>query len=208
MNLYLTILFLKQIKEFDQKYTNAIFSERKKFQYRQGSLAVELLVFQTFICYTSCMDKQKYIDTHPGYVELSVPEYSLHKLRLLTPDIAYAKESLDWVSDNEVGKYVGADFSDVSLEGEKDRLKEILGNIDGYNWIIECDGTVIGNINISDIKDTSNEFGVKAGCLNYIIGEKNMWGKGITSALVKVVLLWAFSKNGYEIIKSRVVPQK
>lgn len=153
------------------------------------------------------MDKQKYIDTHPGYVEISVPEYSLHKLRLLTPDIAYAKESLDWVSDNEVGKYVGADFSDVSLEGEKDRLKEILGNIDGYNWIIECDGTVIGNINISDIKDTSNEFGVKAGCLNYIIGEKNMWGKGITSALVKVVLLWAFSKNGYEIIKSRVVPQ-
>jgi ribosomal-protein-alanine N-acetyltransferase len=153
------------------------------------------------------MDKRKYIDTHPGYEELSVPEYSLHKLRLITPDIVFAKQSLDWVSDNEVGQYVGADFSEVSLEGERDRLKEILEDTDGYNWLIECDGKVIGNINISDIKDTSEEFAVKAGSLNYIIGEKSMWGKGITSALVKVILQWAFVKNNYAIIKSRVVPQ-
>lgn len=153
------------------------------------------------------MDKQTYFSSHPGFEELGVPDYTFHKLRLITPDVAYAPESLNWVSDKEVGQYVGADFSEVSLDGEKERLNEIMDNTDGYNWLIECNGKVIGNCNISDIKETSEEFGVKAGSLNYIIGEKNFWGKGITSAVVNVILQWAFDRNGYEVIKSRVIPQ-
>lgn len=153
------------------------------------------------------MDKHTYFSTHPGFEELDVPSYSLHKLRLITPDIAYASESLDWVSDKEVGQYVGADFSHVTLEGERKRLQEIIENTDGYNWLIECDGKVIGNCNLSDIKETSDEFRVKAGSLNYIIGKKSLWGKGITSAAVNSILQWAFDRNGYEVIKSRVVPQ-
>jgi ribosomal-protein-alanine N-acetyltransferase len=153
------------------------------------------------------MDKQQYLSTHPGFDELDVPDYTLHKLRLITPDVRYAPESLDWVSDKEVGKYMGADFSDVSLQGEKDRLMKIIENKDAYNWIIECDKKAIGNININEISETSKEFEVKAGMLNYLIGNKNLWGKGITTALVRIVLDWAFKKANFEVIKSRAVPQ-
>lgn len=153
------------------------------------------------------MDKQHYLFTHPGYKEINIPEYKDHSLRLIVPTIAYAKESLDWVSDKEVGQYVGADFSHVSLDGEKERLEEIINNTDGYNWLIEFDGKVIGNVNISSLEETTKEFGVKAGSLNFIIGDKKLWGKGITTLAVKHILAWAFERNSFKIIKSRVIPQ-
>lgn len=153
------------------------------------------------------MDKQTYFSTHPGYEEIEVPEYKDHPLRLITPDEVHAKESLAWVQDREVGKYMGADFSNVSLEGETERLKEIMANQDGYNWLIEYDETVIGNININEIKATSEEFGVKAGSLNYILGVRELWGNGIVSSATNAVLDWAFEKNDFKVIKSRVVPQ-
>ncbi|HZE87361.1 MAG TPA: GNAT family N-acetyltransferase [Methylomirabilota bacterium] len=152
------------------------------------------------------MDKHLYFSSHLGYEELVVQGYIQRIIKLVTPEIKYAQDSLNWVRDKEVGQYTGADFSNVFLEGEKQRLTEITENKDGYNWIIECDGQAIGNVNISDIEKTSQEFGKKAGSLNYIIGVKELWNKGITSAVVKKVLEWAF-KNSFEIIKSRVIPQ-
>ncbi len=148
-----------------------------------------------------------YEEIHAFYKELEIPEYTLHKLKLITPDIRYAKESLDWVSDIEVGRYMGADFSDVSFQGEEERIKEVINNSDAYHWIIECDGQAIGNINISEVKDASKEFNVKSGKLNYLLGDKDLWGKGITTAIVTKVLDWAFNIADFEVIKSRVVPQ-
>lgn len=150
---------------------------------------------------------QTYQQSHPFYKELDVPEYSLHKLKLVTPDIKYAKESLDWVSDKKVGKYMGTDFSDVSLDGEEQRLKEIINNPDAYHWMIEVDGKAVGNINLNEVEKTTKEFGVKAGKLNYLLGNSALWGKGITTVIVTKILDWAFSKADFEIIKSRVVPQ-
>ncbi len=153
------------------------------------------------------MDKQKYLLSHPNYKELEIPEYTAHRLKLMTPSIGYAKASLAWVSDKEVGQYMGTDFSNISLEGEEKRLEEIVKNVDAYNWIIECDGKAIGNVNISDIGQASDEFGLKSGKLNYIIGYKNLWGKGIATVVAKTVLKWAFTKSGFEVVKTRVVPQ-
>jgi len=153
------------------------------------------------------MNYSSYQLTHPDFTELEIPEYTAYKLRLVTPDIKYAKKSLDWVSDKEVGKYMGADFSRVSLTGEEERLKEILNNTDAFNWIIECDGEAVGNINLSEIRESSEEFGFRAGKLNYLIGDKKLWGKGITSAAVGKVLNWAFDIAKFEVIKSRVLPQ-
>ena len=152
------------------------------------------------------MTKQNYISSHPGYEELRVSDYLTHRLFLVTPDVNYAKNSLVWISDKLVGRYMGADFSVASLEGEKKRLADLINDKDSFNWIIECDGKPIGNISISDIKKTSDEFGEKAGSLNYIIGARELWGKGITSSAAKSILEWAF-KNGFKIVKSRVIPQ-
>lgn len=150
---------------------------------------------------------QTYQDSHPFYKELEVPEYPLHKLKLVTPDIKYAKESLEWVSNKDVGKYMGTDFSNVSLVGEEQRLKEIINNLDAFNWIIEVNENAAGNINLNEIENTSKEFGFKTGKLNYLLGHKELWGKGITTAAVKKILEWAFNTAGFEIIKSRVVLQ-
>jgi RimJ/RimL family protein N-acetyltransferase len=150
---------------------------------------------------------QTYQELHPMYKELEIPEYSIHKLKLVTPDIKYSKASLDWISDKEVGKYMGADFSDASLQGEEQRLNEILSNPYAYHWIIEVDEKAVGNINLNEIESATKEFGVKAGKLNYLIGDRVLWGKGITTAAVKKILEWAFNTAGFELIKSRVVPQ-
>ncbi len=95
---------------------------------------------------------QTYQQSHPFYKELEIPEYSLYKLELVTPDIKYAKESLKWVSDKDVGKYMGTDFSNVSLMGEEQRLKEIINNLDAFNWIIEVNENAAGNINLNEIE--------------------------------------------------------
>ena len=153
------------------------------------------------------MEEQKYLLSHPNYKELEISGYTLHNLQLVTPSIKFAKESLDWVSDKEVGQYMGTDFSYASFEREEKRLKEILEDVDAYNWIIVSDGKIIGNINISNIGQTSKELGVKSGKLNYLIGDKNLWGQGIATAVAKTVLTWAFNSCGFEVVKSRVVPQ-
>lgn len=148
-----------------------------------------------------------YQKLHPDYTELEVHELTGHVLKLVTPDVRFAAESLAWVSDREVGKYMGADFSNVSLEGEKKRLREIVEDKDAYHWIIEVDGKAVGNININCIAETAKEFNVKSGKLNYLIGDTTLWGKGIMTAVAKAVLDWAFSNGKFEIIKSRVLIQ-
>lgn len=153
------------------------------------------------------MGKQKYLDLHPNYNELEVVDYATHKLQLITPSIEFAQESLNWVSDREVGQYMGADFTNVTLEGERKRLTEIVNDTNAYHWLIVCDGKVVGNININEIAKISKEFEVKSGKLNYLIGDKNLWGKGIATAVAKKVLDWAFSVGEFEVIKSRVLPQ-
>lgn len=150
---------------------------------------------------------EDYSKTHPHYEELDVPESSGYKIRLVTPEMKYAGESLKWVSDKEVGQYMGADFSNVSLEGEEKRLVDIIQNKDAYNWIIICDGKAVGNINISEIDSASKEFGVRAGKLNYLIGDKSLWGKGLATMIAREVLKWAFGIGGFEVIKSRAIPQ-
>ena len=150
---------------------------------------------------------ENYLRNHPYFEELNISIILDYKIRLITPDLKYAQASLEWISDKGVGQFMGADFSDVSLAGEEKRLTEIIQNRDAYNWIIEVDGKAVGNININEIEDATKEFGVKAGKLNYLIGDKSLWGKGITTAIAKEVLNWAFNKGDFKVIKSRAIPQ-
>jgi RimJ/RimL family protein N-acetyltransferase len=148
-----------------------------------------------------------YFDMHPNYQELEITEFKSGKLRLVAPDLKYARASLMWVSDPEVVKYMGMDFSDISFEGEQKRLQEIIDDKDAIHWMIEINGRVIGDINLSEISKTSAEFNKKAGKLNYLLGERFFWGKGIGTAISKAVINWAFKQGEFEVVKSRAVPQ-
>lgn len=148
-----------------------------------------------------------YQSSHPHYRELAVKDYQNGKLRLLKPDLKYAELSLKWISNPEVVQYMGADFSNPSLEGEQKRLQEILENKDEYNWMIELDDKIIGNAGINSIAEVSKKFGVKAGYPAILIGDKNHWHKGIGYHVMKTILNWAFQEANFEVIAARVFPE-
>lgn len=100
---------------------------------------------------------------------------------------------------------MGADFEEPSKENEIKRIYEIRSNLDEYNWMIELDGHVIGNVSINNIKETSAKFGIKAGNFTILIGDKKHWGKGLASHIGTTILEWAFSKGGFEVMTARAL---
>jgi hypothetical protein len=67
---------------------------------------------------------------------LDVPDYPRGQLRLVKPSLDHAPLSLQWLSDPEVGQYMGADFSSVSIKTEEQRIRDILAGDDTYGWMI------------------------------------------------------------------------
>lgn len=146
-----------------------------------------------------------YSETHPDYCPLEVLTYNDGHLRLIEPNLDHAEISLFWTSDASVIQYMGADFEEPSKENEIKRIKEIRSNLDEYNWMIELDGHVIGNVSINRIKETSAKFGSKAGNYTILIGDKKYWGKGIAYYVGTTILEWAFSKGGFEGMAARAL---
>jgi RimJ/RimL family protein N-acetyltransferase len=138
--------------------------------------------------------------------ELIAKDYSGGTLRFIKPSLDHARLSLKWLKDPEVGQYMGADFSGVSMQTEEDRIKQLLSGDDTIDWMIELDGAVIGNIEINSIKEMSVQYGVKAGKFSTLIGDKTQWGKGIAPAAKRAVMDWAFSDGGFELFVGKVLP--
>ena len=153
------------------------------------------------------MDHDNYLLSHPHYQELSVPWYTRGTLRLVRPQLEHARSSLEWVSDEEVVRLTGGDFSGASLEGEKKRIQDILNNEDAYHWMIALNGQVVGNVSLHDIGTTSQTLGCMSASLAYLIGERRLWGQGIATAAARAVLGWAFNAGGFQVIVARVVQQ-
>ena len=97
---------------------------------------------------------------------LDVPDYPHGKLRLIKPSLDFAPVSLEWLRDPEVGRYMGADFSDVSIATEEQRIRDIQGGESTFGWMIEMDGEVIGAIEINQVEELSSEYMTKAGGLS------------------------------------------
>lgn len=148
--------------------------------------------------------EQSYADHHPHYRELRDVPHPEHAINLVTPDLAHAPHSLEWLSDDEVGKHMGADFSDLSIDTETRRLQEILESEDQYNWMIELDGRVVGNACINSIEEQSKKFGCRAGSMAILIGDRSAWGKGIARSVNAAVLDWAFDEAGFERLLARI----
>ena len=146
-----------------------------------------------------------YLSSHPGYRELELPSYEKGKLRLVEPKIEYAHIGLKWITDVEAVQYMGADFSEPSIEKELERMKKIIASVDEYNWAIELDGEIIGNVALNDITEKSTETGLKTGNFAILIGDKQHWGKGIGQSVTRAVLDWAFQQGGFEIIVARAL---
>ena len=153
--------------------------------------------------YLVTIPKLNYSETHPNYCYLEILSYKDGNLKLIEPNLEHAEISLFWTSDSSVIQYMGADFDLPSKEKEIERINEIRENRDEYNWMIELDGHVIGNVSINGIKETSAKFGSKSGNYTILIGDKKYWGKGIAFQVCLTVLEWAFAKGGFEVMAAR-----
>lgn len=146
---------------------------------------------------------QNYAQNHPNYSPLDVSTFKDGKLKLVEPLREHADNSLQWTSDSSVIKYMGADFEKPTKEKEIGRIMEIRNNPDEYNWMIELNGNIIGNVSINRIKETSQKLGLKAGNYTILIGDKEYWGKGIAFHVGMKIMKWAFSKGGFETMSAR-----
>lgn len=148
-----------------------------------------------------------YAATHPGFVEMELQDWLPGRLRLVVEDLQYAQPSLEWLTNPLATRLVGGDFSHVSLIGEEARIREILMDQDAYHWIIEVDNRAVGNIHIKEIAELSAEFGRRSASLTYMIGDPNLWGRGIATASTAAVLDWAFGVGEFQMVIARILPQ-
>lgn len=148
-----------------------------------------------------------YTSSHLNYSELEISSYKKGLLRLIEPKLEHAKESLSWTSDPEVTRYMGADFSEPTLEKETKRIQEIRRNEDEYNWMIELNGKIIGNVSIKSIKEKTASFRTKAGNFTILIGDKKMWSRGIGKVVTDAIIKWAFNKAGFKILCARALQE-
>lgn len=148
-----------------------------------------------------------YHTTHPAYQEFDLQVAHGSSLQLVAPELKHAPDSLRWVTDAEAVRLMGADLSDISLAGEEERLHKIIEDQDAYHWIIVVDGRAVGNINLHDIAETSQRFNAKAGTLAILLGDKDVWGKGIGTKALQAVVAWAFEKADFSLITARAVTQ-
>lgn len=134
-------------------------------------------------------------------------KYAGAKLKLVPPELEHAAESLRWVTDPLVCRFMGMDFSDASLAREQSRLREIIESDDGYYWEISLDGRLVGNASLHSLAEYRNKYGKRAASYTIMIGDRAAMGRGIGTAATRAIFDWGFGKGGLELIVSRVAGQ-
>ena len=128
--------------------------------------------------------------------DIDIPFYDItKKLRLIKPDPKYAPVTMQWISKDEVTKYLGADFSKMTVEDEVKHLENMVDDDDRYSWMIELDGEIVGNIEINEIKDLSQKYGVKTGAFCTLIGDLVIGGRVLVAPQRKLHQIGHFPKE-------------
>jgi RimJ/RimL family protein N-acetyltransferase len=139
---------------------------------------------------------------------IDIPSYSpTKKLRLVRSDPSYAPITIKWISQEEVTQYLGADFSKMTINDEIDHLKNMVEDDDRFSWMIELDGIIVGNVEINEIKELSEKYGVKTGAFCTLIGDPTNWGIGLGSYSKQAACNWAFLEGGFDFIEAKAYVQ-
>lgn len=102
---------------------------------------------------------------------------------------------------------MGVDFSQMTEEDEVQHLRNMVDDDNRYSWMIERDGEIVGNVEINEIKELSQKYGVKAGAFCTLIGDPRNWGQGLGSYAKQAACNWAFSEGNFEIIEAKAYVQ-
>lgn len=113
-----------------------------------------------------------------------------------------AKISCLWRNDADIWKYTGFKPDRyISREMEEEWLKSKLNNSNEKRFAI-ClteNDQYIGNIQLLDITE-------EEACYHIFIGEKSLWGKGISQIATRLILAFAFSELNLEYVLLEVNP--
>ena len=104
------------------------------------------------------------------------------------------KEYVSWFSDKSVVRFSQNQYKKFTLSGQRKYVKECLKNKNINLYGIFYKKKHIGNICLTGLKSPG-----KLCEITYILGDKSLWGKGITSeAIGKIILI---AKKKYKITK-------
>lgn len=121
------------------------------------------------------------------------------QIRPLIPEDAYT--SVNWRNDPEVFKYTGNRYDHViTIESELEWIHRVISNPLDYRCAIIADGTYVGNIYLTDIKDGKANYHV-------FIGEKSVWGKGVARKASEAIIKYGKENLKLTSIKLKVRPQ-
>ena len=94
---------------------------------------------------------------------------------------------LRWLNDKETNMYLETRWSEQTLEGIKEFVKATRESKDSYLFAILYKDKHVGNIKIGPIHPIY-EFAD----ISYFIGEKTLWGKGIATKAINLVVKFGF----------------
>ena len=126
-------------------------------------------------------------------------------VNLVEPDVARdAALGVAWL-EGELGHstltlmgVADKDNKPTSLEAEQERVKGFIERPDQLNWMIQCDGKVVGSVWVDIFKSDK----LPAPSVHIMIGDPAMRGKGIGYATISCVLDY-LQTQGEETIYSR-----
>ncbi|PWN68327.1 GNAT family N-acetyltransferase [Chryseobacterium phosphatilyticum] len=96
-----------------------------------------------------------------------------------------ALTSYHWRNDPEVWKFTGSrPDREITQEIESEWIDRILKDEKSKRFAILCDNQYVGNVQLTNIENTTAEFHI-------FIGNKNFWGKGISQLATYQILYYA-----------------
>jgi len=110
-------------------------------------------------------------------------------------------QTMAWLKDPEVNKFLAATYADLDLKKEQDWLREMNNSLADFIFAIEDkkNKRYIGNCALHrvDLKNRECEFGI-------VIGEKDYWGKEFGTDAINGIAKIAFKKLSLLKIKLSV----
>ena len=94
---------------------------------------------------------------------------------------------LRWLNDEETNRYLETRWSEQTMESIKDFVKTIRESNHSYLFAILYNDRHVGNIKIGPIHPI-----YKFADISYFIGEKTLWGKGIATKAINLVVKFGF----------------
>ncbi len=121
--------------------------------------------------------------THCGTKEIKTERLRLRALREEDAEKIYE----NWTSSETVAKYTTW-YAHGSVEDTKAFVGYMMSQntVSDYNWIIESETDIVGQINVCAIDEATDVMGIA-----YVLGEK-FWGKGYMTEAVNAVVKFLF----------------